>query len=199
MNEANTPKQEIEKLPVEIVRAVPDDAEIICDIRDRAWLDTYPNEELGISSDDIRVNAQGREGEFVPRRIAFLKEQFAKDDETGITTLVAKVDGQIVGYIDPRIDEQNHHRIGALYVAPEAQRMGVGSKLMRQVLEIYGRDEDIFLEVVSYNKNAIDFYKRFGFEQTNSIVAEEEGIPEYVKSLPQIEMILKSYTNSHKN
>ena len=70
--------------------------------------------------------------------------------------------------------------------------MGIGGKLMRQVLDLYGRDEDIFLEVVSYNQNAIDFYERFGFEQTDAIVPEEEGRPGYLKTLPQIEMVLRA-------
>jgi ribosomal protein S18 acetylase RimI-like enzyme len=192
MSEITTTKPELNNQSAKIERAVPDDAELICDIRDRAWLEAYPNAELGITPDDIRVNAKGRNGEFVPRRIAYLKEQFAKDDGTGLTTFVAKVDNKVVGYVDPRVDEQNRRRIGAIYVAPEAQGMGIGGKLMRQVLDLYGRDQDIFLEVVSYNQNAIDFYKRFGFEPTDAIVPEEEGRPDYLKSLPQIEMVLKA-------
>ncbi len=189
-------KPEFDNLALTVERAVPDDAETICEIRDRAWLEAYPNDELGITADDIRINAQGREGEFIPRRIAYLKDQLAKDDGTGMTTFVAKVGGKVVGYVDPRIDEQNHRRIGAIYVSPEAQGMGVGGKLMRQVLDLYGREQDIYLEVVSYNQNAIDFYKHFGFEQTDAVVPEEEGRPDYLKSLPQIEMVLKTHTTS---
>jgi len=195
MSEATLPKPEIDKLPVEIERAVPSDAETICGIRDRAWVEAYPNEELGITAEDIKLNAQGRNGEFVPRRIAYLKEELSKDDGNGLTTYVAKVDGKVVGYIDPRIDEQNHHRIGAIYVSPEAQGMGIGGRLMSKVLGLYGREHDIFLEVVSYNQNAIDFYERFGFERTETVVPEEEGRPAYMKSLPQAEMVLRAVKN----
>lgn len=190
MSEATIPEQELDRPPIKIERALPDDAEAICEIRDSAWIDAYPNAELGITAEDIRLNAQGRNGEFVPRRIAYLKDQLAKDGGTGLTTFVAKIDDKIVGYIDPRIDKQNRRRIGAIYVVPEVQGMGVGGKLMQQILGLYGRNEDIYLEVVSYNKNAIDFYKRFGFIQTDAAVPEEEGRPEYMKSLPQIEMVL---------
>ena len=192
MSEANMAKPEFDSQSVVIQRAVPDDAEIICDIRDRAWLKAYPNAELGITADDIRVNAQGRDGEFVPRRIAYLKDQFAKDDGTGLTTFIAKVDDKVMGYVGPRVDEQNHRRIGAIYVAPEVQGMGIGGKLMRKVLSLYGRDQDIFLEVVSYNQSAIDFYRRFGFEQTDAVVPEEVGRPDYLKPLPQTEMVLRA-------
>lgn len=191
MSEATMAKQEFDKQAVEIERAIPDDAETICDIRDRAWLEAYPNAELGITVDDIRVNAQGRDGEFVPRRIAYLKEKLAQENRTDGTTFVAKVDGKTIGFVDPSI-EDGKRRIGAIYVSPEAQGMGVGSKLMQQALAWHGRDEDIFLEVVSYNQNAIDFYKRFGFEQTDTVVTDEPGRPDYLKSLPQIEMVLKA-------
>lgn len=102
--------QELEKSSVEIERAVPDDAETICAIRDRAWLKAYPNNEFGITVDDIILNTQGQNGEFVPRRIAYLKDQLAKDDGFSLTTFVAKVSGKVVGYIDPRIDEQGRRR-----------------------------------------------------------------------------------------
>ena len=39
---------------VDIAR--PEDAEDICHIRDEAWIDAYPNPELGISKEDIRLS-----------------------------------------------------------------------------------------------------------------------------------------------
>jgi ribosomal protein S18 acetylase RimI-like enzyme len=177
---------------IEIERAVPDDAEIICDIRDRAWLESYPNTELGITAEQIMLNAKGRNEEFVPRRIAHLKEQLAKDNKTGLTTYVAKIEGKVVGYIDPCIDEHGRRRIGAIYVALEAQRKGVGGKLMSHALNVLGRDQDIYLDVVSYNQNAIDFYKYFGFEKTSAIVPDDEEAPDYMVQLPNIEMVLRA-------
>lgn len=192
MNETDITVPEIDKNSVLIERATPADAEAICDIRDRAWLEVYPNTELGISEEDVRLNAQGLNGEFVPRRIAYLKQQFAKDDGTGLGTFVAKVGGKVIGYTDPRIDERGRRRIGAMYVAPEVQGMGVGGKLMRQALNILGSDENIYLEVVSYNHKAIGFYEHYGFERTGNIVPEDQGRPDYLKPLPQIEMVLRA-------
>lgn len=183
---------ELDRETVIVERARPDDVEAICDIRDRAWLEAYPNARLDITAEDIRLNAQGRDGVFVPRRIAYLKEQLAKEDVSGLTTYVARVNGKVMGYADPRIDERDRRRIGAMYVAPEAQGMGVGGKLMRHVLDLFGRDQDIYLEVVSYNQNAIDFYKHFGFEQTDAVVPEDIERPDYMKTLPQIEMVLRA-------
>jgi ribosomal protein S18 acetylase RimI-like enzyme len=107
-------------------------------------------------------------------------------------TYVAKVEGKVLGFTDPYVADLGRRMIGTMYVAPEAQGLGVGGKLMRHVLKVLGRDEDIFLEVVAYNDKAIGFYKHFGFEKTDAVVPEEEGRPSYMKSIPQIEMVLRA-------
>lgn len=195
MSETTTTIQEQINQPIEIEKAKPNDAEVICDVRDRAWIDAYPNVELGITDKDIEVNAKGLHGEFLPRRIAYLKEKLAETERADGATFVAKVDGKVVGYVDPSIEE-GKRRIGAIYVEPEAQGKGIGGRLMQKALEWHGRDKDIFLEVVAYNKNAISFYQRFGFEQTDTEVPEEPNRPDFMRSLPQIEMVLRA---NHSN
>lgn len=191
MSEAPVAKSDIHR-QVTIEQAKPEDVEAICDIRDRAWLEAYPNTDLGLTKEDIKLNAQGRDGVFVPRRIAYLKKQLATLDPSGLGVYVAKLDGAVVGYTHLVVDEQGRPCIGAMYVAPEAQGAGIGGMLMGQALNVLGRDKDIYLEVVSYNAKAIGFYEHYGFEKTDAIVPEEEGRPEYLKSIPQIEMVLRA-------
>ena len=179
------------KQHINIEQAVPNDAEIICDIRDRAWIEAYPNDELGITADDIRLNAQGLDGVFVPRRIAYIQEKLSKSERADNDTFVAKFESKVVGYVEPIIEDGKRF-ISAIYVDPNFQGMGIGSKLLQRALDWHGKDEDIYLEVVAYNQKAIRFYERFGFEKTNTIVADEEEKPKYMTSLPQIEMVLKS-------
>ncbi len=185
-------KSAFDKRVIKIERAVPDDAQTICNIRDRAWVKSYPNKMLGITAEQITLNAKGLGGEFVPRRIAYLKKQCGKISDNGLDIYVAKIDGKVVGYVEPCIDEHGHQRINAIYVDPEAQRKGVGGELMRQALSVLGRDRDIYLDVVSYNQNAIDFYKHFGFEKTDAKVAKDKEAPDYMVSLPEIEMVLRA-------
>lgn len=109
---------------VTIERARPEDAEAIADIQRRTWLDTYPNGALGITEEDIRINLDGPNGENVSKRV----ERWRQRLEAGIpdsATFVARVDGRVLGYTSPHIPA-GQHRVGSLYVLPEAQGMGVG-------------------------------------------------------------------------
>lgn len=177
-------------IPVKIDRAKPEDAAIICDIRDRAWVQTYTNTERGISAEQILLNAQGSDGVFLPRRIAYMQRVLADNIDKDVTTYVAKNNNQIVAYIEPLIDEDAKQWISAVYVAPEYQGNGIGGQLMEQALSVLDRSKDIFLEVVSYNQNAITFYESFGFIKTDAVVLPDERAPDYVVALPEIEMVL---------
>ncbi|MDB5184794.1 MAG: N-acetyltransferase [Candidatus Saccharibacteria bacterium] len=191
MTETPLHEHTFDKTQVIVERAVPADAAVMCDIRDRAWLAAYPNPELAITEADILLNAKGPNGQFVPRRIAYLEQQIAAEDGIHDITMVAKVGGKVLGFVNPSRDEQNRRRIGALYVSPESQGLGIGGLLMRRVLEWWGNDEDIYLNVVSYNRNAIGFYEHFGFEATDSVILPDPAQPSYMKSLPLTEMVLR--------
>lgn len=191
MNDTNHHKLEKLDSPVYAEFARPDDAEIICAIRDRAWIVAYPNDELGITAKNIEINAKGLHGEFLPRRIAYLKEKLATQERHDGVTFVAKINDKVVGYVDLSVNDTRRN-IDAIYVDPDYQGLGVGGKLMRRALDWHSAGSDIYLEVVAYNLNAIRFYERYGFAKTNNIVPDEPNRPDYMKSLPLIEMVLKS-------
>lgn len=183
--------QKLDDPVIKILRATLDDAEIICDIRDRAWIEAYPNAELGITAKDIEINAKGLHGEFVPKRIAWFKDKLAKNDENWIC-YVAQINNVARGFVVASTEDDGRKFLNSIYVEPNFQGKGLGAMLMQKALDWLGGDEDIYLEVLSYNQNAINFYKRFGFEQTDAAVPEEPNLPAFIKSLPQMEMVLKA-------
>lgn len=190
MNEASRQKHEHEKVRIEIEPATPDDAEVMCSIRDEAWLATYPNEKLGITEANVRVNAQGLDGEFVPRRVAWLKDKITNTDGNW-KAYVGKVDDEVRGFVIASTDDKGRNFLNSIYVKPRFQGEGIGSKLMQKALDWLGRDEDIYLEVANYNDNAISFYERLGFVKTDNEVREEIDRPSYITPIPQLEMILR--------
>jgi GNAT superfamily N-acetyltransferase len=140
-----------------------EDAETICHIRDNAWLKAYPNEQLGITKEDVLLMAQGPIGVYAPRRIHFYKEFIASKNPKH-TVFVAKNNEGVVGFVSPEIEESGRRRVGQLFVDPSAQGTGIGSMLLQKALEWHGLDNEVYLEVVSYNANAISFYETFGFK-----------------------------------
>lgn len=190
VSEATISKQETMKPSFEIELATPDDAEVICDIRDEAWLDTYPNEEIGITVEDVRINAKGQKGEFVPRRVAWLKKKISAPDNNWVT-YVGKDEDAIRGFVIASIDGKGRKFVNSLYVKPDFQGKGLGKQLMQQALNWLGNEDDIYLEVTSYNEDAIRFYERFGFVKTDNKVEEDPERPDYITPIPQIEMVLR--------
>ncbi len=173
-----------------ITKATVDDVEAICEIQAVTWLDTYPNPELGITKAAIRQRIEGANGQNKLPRIAKWRSIITASGPGTGQTYVARLDGQVVGFGSARIDEQNRRTIGALYVLPEAQRLGVGRKLMRHILDWLGSDQDIYVIAASYNDKAINFYKSCGFQMTSRHVVDTAAQATGDIEIPEIEMVL---------
>jgi len=82
--------------------------------------------------------------------------------------LVAEIDGQVVGYITSRIDQES--KIGwipNLAVLPEHQGRGIGKQLMQAVLDRLRAEgmELAKIETLTQNPVGTTFYPKMGFEE----------------------------------
>ncbi len=175
-----------ENTSITIEKAVPEDAEAVSDLLRRTWMATYPNEAAGITKEDIRLRTEGADGERIPQNIEKWRNIIATQDGTA-AMYIARSNGVVVGMVNPTIID-GRRRVGALYVSPEMQGKGIGSKLMAKMLEWHGDHVDIYLNAASYNRNAINFYKKFGFVQSDTAI-EDTGNVYGGKQIPEIEMV----------
>jgi len=130
------------------------DALRILQIKQKGWVDTYLNKELGLTK-QILLEKQ----KITAEKINQTKDRIKQADNY----YVAEVAKTVQGFIMPRIDEHKRNRLGGLYVASEYRGKTIGSQLLEKVLQTYGLSLDIYLEVANYNFKAINFYKKYGF------------------------------------
>lgn len=170
-----------EELALSIELAKPADASAIATIQRVTWLATYPNEEHGITLEDISAKVV-----LSQKKIDFWGKVIEKQ---GLQkrVLIAKMEQTIVGYCvaDKR---ENEHYLGGLYVLPSEQGKGIGKKLMLEAFAWFGTDKPIVLSVASYNKDSIAFYTQLGFKET---LEDPETIPPLPsgKVIPLIKMV----------
>jgi Predicted P-loop ATPase fused to an acetyltransferase len=192
MYEHPTPINETERRLTEVRPATPADAEAIYDVQRQSWLATYPNAERGITKEDIRIKIEGEHGELKDQII----QKWRKRIEGGVeqrAVFVAQDRDEVVGFVAPVV-RNDQRRIGAIYLLPEAQGKGIGKQLLERAIEWHGRDDDIYLHVIAYNDNAITFYERNGFVQTDAEVNDNAAQLPGGKSMPEIEMVLRAQT-----
>ncbi|MCA9309376.1 GNAT family N-acetyltransferase [Candidatus Dojkabacteria bacterium] len=173
----------------EIRKATVRDVEGICAIRDEAWIDTYPSKELGLTEEAVRINAQGPDGELVPKRITWFKQKILNKSDNW-AMYVGLIDSVVRGFVVASIGDDGKKCINSLYVKPGYQGKGLGADLMQKAIDWLDEGGDIYLEVAAHNQRAIKFYERFGFKLTHNKVEDEQNRPSYVAPIPQAEMIL---------
>jgi len=138
----------------------PSDVEAATHMRLASWLDTYVNEEHGISKDWIEErNKQQSTPEALERR----KKMLSGGDNKGF---VAKdKNGTIIGAAMPYRDAKGIQHVGSLYVAKTWHGMGVGGALMQEIINWSDPSQPIVLGVVTYNERAKAFYRKWGFSE----------------------------------
>lgn len=165
-------EQEIgkERLAVEIGSARPEEAREIAELLYRSWLDTYPNEQFGITTRAIK---EYWKEEFSEPAVQDRAQRIEKMSPN-VSLLVARVKGELVGVARvSRLEQENY--LGALYVHPEYISKGLGAALWARVREVSDKTKDTTLFVAPYNERAKKFYESIGFAiEDGPLVHREE-------------------------
>lgn len=154
---------------IEILRQAPVDVEGATNVYYKTWLATYPNEDSGVTREDVEEKFSSSFSEkAMQKRMAYIENMGENE-----LSLVAKENGKIVGVCSV-IKEDDINILKTIYVLPEYQGKGVGSKMWDEAKRFLNEQNDTVVEVVDYNKNAINFYKSKGFEETGNRRQDEK-------------------------
>jgi ribosomal protein S18 acetylase RimI-like enzyme len=151
----------------------------------RAWLDTYPNVEAGISIDDVEDRFKGRQSE---EKLAKRREDIINHDENK-KYLVALDGDKVVGLCRAERKEKENH-LNAIYILPDYQGRGIGTMMWNEIKLFFDPKKDTVLGVAEYNQKAINFYSRLGFVDTGRRHKEEWTKMKSGAMLPEMDMVL---------
>ena len=152
----------------------------------KTWLATYPNEEYGITKDDIEDRFKGR---FTYESLAKRWEDIEK--ATNRETLLAKEGNNVVGIIVVTL-HPDKNQLQAIYILPEYQGKGIGKKLWDEAQKYLDHTKNSIVHVATYNKNAIGFYERLGFKDTGKRWKDNEFKLKSGSIIPQMELELEA-------
>ena len=147
-------------------------------MRLESWLDTFVNDDLGVTREWIETrNAEQMSDEIRARRL----ERLNDPNFTGWVALDES--GRVIGMATPYIDEDGRQDVGSLYVDKTWHGKGVGGALMQKVIDWCDASKPIELGVVTYNERAKAFYRKWGFEE----VPGSEKM--FDNKIPEVKMI----------
>ncbi len=148
------------------------------------WLDTYPNKELNIISEDIVYKFKQR---LKPKGVKEAREKIAQTTEIELKILLEHK-GKVVALCNA-VKNKDYNQLLAIYVLPEYQGLGFGTALWNEVEKFFNPNNKVIVHVVSYNKKAIEFYKKKGFKDTGKIFTDKRFKMRNGAMIPELEMI----------
>jgi len=157
----------------------------IGEVFDKTWLATYPNEEYGITVDDILDHIEKRH-----KRMKESKVDTVKNPPPGQTLFIAKEGTKVVGVCRLTVNNERN-QLQAIYVLPEYQGKGVGKMLWLEMQKFADPKKDFYVELAVYNKSALEFYKRLGFVDTGRRMMDEKLRMKSGNIIPEMEMLIK--------
>lgn len=141
---------------------------------------------LALTADAFAISpATGLPADGEPVEVNVLRELFdAKEYLPGLS-IVAVLDGQVVGHVISTrgwAGEQELLGLGPIGVTPRLQRQGIGSALMKESIQRANAAGEIGIALLG----SPDYYSRFGFvpAATMGVLPPEEAWGDYFQLLP---------------
>lgn len=173
---------------IDVRSANPDDAQELAVLYRETWRATYPNTEYGITREDIEEKTKNWG---TPEDIQKRRERIQNSDEY-VYNIVAELNGRIVGNSVFVRTSEEYNKLATMYVHPEHHGLGAGLALAREGLQWLDSEKPIALEVAKYNKRAIEFYKKLGFEIAGNGRSPAADLPSGI-TVPEYRMVKSAH------
>jgi GNAT superfamily N-acetyltransferase len=163
----------LEGMDLKIEHPTVEDAREMLEIQYEAGLATAPLEKYGIPREKA-----AEEWKITDEKVAAFAQELAnaQDDEFFIALDGQRIVGRCRLTWQP---ERDQYRFREFFVRPGYTGKGVGSKIWKEVKKTVG-SRGVYLLANVDNQNAIDIYKRWGFESSG---VYEEGTP-FIEGAP---------------
>lgn len=159
-----------------IAKMTAQDIEPAIHILSKSWLDTYVNDDLGVTREWIEDRNRDR---LSPEKIKLWYEKLDNPNTAGWVT--KDESGTAVGMTTPYRDGAGMQHVGSLYVDKDWHGKGVGGALIQKVIEWFDPALPIELGVATYNTRAQAFYEKWGFRKVADLHRMFAGvIPEVI-------------------
>ncbi len=183
-----TPMEKLPNFEKEIVFEVPlpDDIEGIKRVWYEAWLDTHPNEDVGVTEEDVHDRFKGF---FTPESLERGREGLKNIPENE-TFVVAKEGDKVIG-LCRLVKTDTENRLQSIYVLPDFQGKGVGKMLWENVKDDLDHEKPTYVALADYNERARAFYEKIGFKDTGRRWSDPKWKMKSGVIIPEMEMELK--------
>lgn len=143
-----------------IQRATVEDLDLVKDLLRQTWMDTYASYMSRATIEQVTTLWHNRE---------LLRSQIEKP---GDYFAVAKQDGRIVGLITVIVVGLKDLYLPRLYVHPEHQRKGIGTRLLQAALAQYPDAMVVRLQVEQQNAKGLSYWRKQGFVEVGTNVEQ---------------------------
>ena len=145
-----------------IREAMLDDALAIRRMQGQSWRDTYRYDSVGVTEEWLDTETASW---LTEEAMNDSRERYRRNfnDPTQFYR-VAERAGEIVGFVHVSTKNDGTKHLWGLYTAKETHGSGLAQELMTLADSWIG-DQDVDLEVATYNGRAKAFYRKHGFEE----------------------------------
>lgn len=143
----------MENIAIEFQAVTPENMHHIRPLADKIWQKTY--EPL---LDPAQIEYM------LP--MMYSSERITNEIKEGYIWELFVVEGQVLGYVDYKLMEDNRVFLSKIYLDIDQQQKGLGKIMLQHVITFAqeSKADAVYLTVNKYNAKAISFYERNGFQ-----------------------------------